>query len=91
MATGKKPGIVAKMKNAIAGMFSSDSERKPPGGAAAKDKPSKGAAPKAARNKVATPVKKTAKSRRKAVARKAPAKKAATAKKAPGERKVGAF
>ncbi len=39
MATAKKTGIVAKMKNAIAGMFSGDAEHKPPARAAAKKKP----------------------------------------------------
>jgi hypothetical protein len=90
MATAKKTGIVAKMKNAIAGMFSGDAERKPPARTAAKKEPGKSAATKAAK-KVVTPVKKAAKSARKTVAKKAPAKKAATAKKVPGERKVGAF
>jgi hypothetical protein len=79
MATAKKTGIVAKVKKAIAGMFSDDADRKAPK-TAAKGSGRKAAkkAPKVVRNaakKVTVPAKKAAKSASRGLAKKAPTKK----------------
>jgi|KBSMisStaDraftv2_1062788.scaffolds.fasta_scaffold71463_4 hypothetical protein len=71
MATAKKTGIVATVKKAITGIFSSDTKRKPPARTTTAKKTAKGAAKKTAKKaakvvgkaakKVAAPVKKAAK------------------------------
>lgn len=102
MAT-KKAGIVEQVKQAITGIFSEDTKRKPPAGTTAKKAVKKTArkaasAVKKAAKKVAAPVKKAVKSvkktvvkkavARKTVAKKAVAKKMAT-KKSATAKKVG--
>jgi hypothetical protein len=85
MATAKKTGIVAKVKDAITGMFSNDSKRKSQAETATKNGKTKAAkGPKKTATKVAAPVRNAGKSARKAAAKKAPARK-------PAERKVGAL
>lgn len=74
MATTKKPGMLEKMKVAVAGMFTSDDKRQPPKRATTAKTAT--TAPKAAAKKVAAGAKKVAKKTTKKVPLKTAAKKA---------------